>query len=139
MKSKFFLIFALLLFPGVVVAQPAPAPAPAAAEQAVEEASDENTRAVLAFFEGLVQLAQDNKGDCAQMGAALNEHLNANEAMLRDAAYSPSAAPAEEEVALLNAATTLGDLAGQCYQEQSVIDFFERLVKLTEQLDQSGS
>ena len=112
--------------------EPAPVPEPAAAAVA---AGDETSAKVVAFFEALATIADDNKTKCGEMGIALNNALNENEKLLRDSAYSDSAASPTEELAIMNAATQLGEHAGVCYEEATVITFFERFIKLTTELD----
>ena len=111
------------------------APEPAPAGQPTAASGDETSKAIVGFFEELSTIAEGNMENCAEMGVQLNNYLNENEQLLRDAAYSDSAASAEEEVAIMNAATALGENAGQCYEEPTVTTFFERLVTLTTELD----
>ncbi len=135
--SAIITALALSLFATTAFAQaPAPAPAPAPAEAAAPAQGDETTTGVVTFFEELARIATDTK-DCGLMGASLNDYLNQNQNLLRDAAYSSSVAPMDQELAIMNAATQLGEGAGLCYQDPTVVTFFERFTKLTSELDAS--
>lgn len=104
-------------------------PAPATA------GSGESAQAVVGFFEGLAAVADEKRNDCPSMGKALNDYLDQNQQVLRDAAYSPEQASAEQETAINAAATRLGTTAGTCYEEASVATFFERFATLAASLD----
>ena len=93
---------------------------------------------IVGFFESMSQISTDNKSDCDAMGTALNAHLDANQALLRDAAYADAVASPEQETAIMNAATTLGENAGACYETQGVVTFMDRFVKLATELDSGG-
>lgn len=93
---------------------------------------------IVSFFETMAQLSTDNKSNCDAMGTALNGHLDANQNLLRDAAYADAVASPEQETAIMNAATLLGENAGACYETQSVVTFMDRFVKLATELDSGG-
>ncbi|MDX9721625.1 MAG: hypothetical protein RBU37_12820 [Myxococcota bacterium] len=99
-------------------------------------AEDVHSSNLLTFFNGLAQIAESQQQDCPAMGQALNDYLDQNDKLLRAAAYSSSIASPENELAIGNAATRLGEAAGLCYQDANVVRFFERFVKLAAELDQ---
>lgn len=101
---------------------------------AVAQQPADTATAVVTFFEDLAQLSADHKANCPNMGKALNEYLDQNQAMLRDAAYSATQASPEQEAAVTGAATSLGVNAGVCYEEPAVATFFERFTTLTADL-----
>ena len=100
--------------------------------------AEDSAAQVVVIFEGLAQIAVDNGKNCDTMGDSLNAYLDENSELLRDASYSDSVATPEQETAIMNAATTLGDSAGVCYESESVATFFDRFVTLASELD-SGS
>ncbi len=127
------LLTALLLAAAASAQEPAPAPAPAPTQN---QATDGVSASVLTFFTQLATIAQDNKSKCDAMGNLLNAHLDQHQHTLRSAALSSTNATAEEEVAIMAAATQLGEAAGHCFENQEVIRFLDRFTRLAADLDQ---
>ena len=62
-----------------------PASKPAAADKSGETVSDADAQKFVAFFDKLVAIAVANQNDCAKMASGFQAHIDANQALLKQA------------------------------------------------------
>jgi hypothetical protein len=65
--------------------KPAPTDKPTDKPPARQTLSDAEAQKFVVFFEKLVTIAVDNQDDCARMATAFNAHIDANQALIKQA------------------------------------------------------
>lgn len=106
-----------------------PADKPAAAKPALTEAEAQR---FYAFFDKLVTVVVTNKDDCVKMAAGVNAHIDASQALLRDASDAKAAGkelpqPVKDKIAKKSTDELLPAMRAKCASDKAVGEAFMRL------------
>ena len=118
-----------------------PPKAPAQADKKADKPADKGKKEPLsqatadkfiAFFDKLVEIAVANKDDCAKMATAVNGHVDANQALLKeiaDAKASNKEPPAamKDHVMQKTKDELQPAMTAKCSQDKSVMAAFNRI------------
>jgi hypothetical protein len=103
-------------------------PADAAKKDAI---SDADAQRILAFFDKLVSIVTTNKDDCAKMAAAVNAHVDANQALLKEMSdaknQSKELPQAVKDKIAAKAKDELTPAMAKCGKDKAVQAAFQRL------------
>jgi len=119
--------------PAAKPAAPAPAEKPAAkpADPKLQLSADDAKR-FYAFFEKLVSVVVVNKEDCAKMASGINTHIDASQALLKEAGDAKAAGkelPPETKDKITKKTTDelIPAMKHKCAADKAVTDAFMRL------------
>ncbi len=106
-----------------------PADKPAAPKTALSEAEAQR---FYAFFDKLVAAVVTNKDDCVKMAAAVNAHIDASQALLKDASDAKAAGKelpqsVKDKIAKKSTDELLPAMKVKCAPDKAVGDAFMRL------------
>jgi hypothetical protein len=110
-----------------VAAKPAEKPAPAKTPLSEAEA-----QRFYAFFDKLVSVVVTNKDDCVKMAAGVNAHIDASQALLKDANDAKAAGKElpqaiKDKIAKKSTDELLPAMKAKCASDKAVGDAFMRL------------
>jgi GTPase Era involved in 16S rRNA processing len=97
-----------------------------------ETISDADAQRVLAFFDKLVSIVVANKDDCTKMAAAINAHIDANQALIKEMndakSQNKEMPPALKEKILQKSRDELGPaMTAKCGSDKTVQAAFMRM------------
>ena len=106
-----------------------PADKPAAPKTALTEAEAQR---FYAFFDKLVSVVVTNKDDCVKMAAGVNAHIDASQALLKDASDAKAAGKelpqaVKDKISKKSTDELLPAMKAKCASDKAVGDAFMRL------------
>lgn len=139
MRARTYTAIAATLAAAIALAAPAlaeppvkpPAEKPPAEKPPRETVSDADAQRYLAFFEKLVAVVVANQNDCAKMAAAIDAHVEANQALVKEVALAKQRnkqmPPAVKAKIQQKVKDELQPALQKCVQDKAVKAALERL------------